>query len=250
MRMVEALLARDHAVYRLESICASLREKEAIISRLQHEKAELELNLAMKGCATSEVGDPTFILAEEKTRHEKEIERLQEVNKELKANVESLEMSRDDNSEKPETIIQARYDILAELPIPPDMPSDTVLRPIVIPSPYTIHDFIGTAIGTTQAIIKETLAGRKNTSPQNIYEIGQLYAAGALKAACIGLQCIGFDEKLYHALLAHGNVCAKSGRWRGSSGILGTGAMWNVSANAGANIAVEGTTPGEKGPTA
>ncbi len=106
-------------------------------------------------------------------------------------------------------------------------------------------------VQTTQAIIKETLAGRKNTSPQNIYEIGQLYAAGALKAACIGLQCIGFDEKLYHALLAQGNLCVKSGRWRGSSGILGTGAMWNVSANAGAiNTAAEGTAPGEKGPTA
>ena len=109
---------------------------------------------------------------------------------------------------------------------------------------------------TTQAIIKDTLSARKNTSPQNIYEVGQLYAAGALKAACIGLQCIGFDEKLYHALLFQADVCAKTGRWRppvmsnvpagasapggagtgggaggGMSG-LGTGAVWNISANA------------------
>ncbi len=115
MRMVEALLARDHAVYRLESICASLREKEVIISRLQHEKAELELNLAMKGCATSEVGGPALILADDKMLHEKEIKRLQEVNKELKANIESLEMSRDVQSSSGKenlyqrTIIQVQF---------------------------------------------------------------------------------------------------------------------------------------------
>ena len=88
---------------------------------------------------------------------------------------------------------------------------------------------------TTQALVKETLSGRKNTSPQNIYEAGQLYAAGALKAACIGLQCIGFDAKLYHTLLFQADVCLKTGRWRGPVSGLGTGAVWNVSANANAD---------------
>ncbi|KAI6140412.1 hypothetical protein BKA82DRAFT_4398319 [Pisolithus tinctorius] len=54
---------------------------------------------------------------------------------------------------------------------------------------------------TTQAIIKETLAGRKNVSPQNTYEASQLYAAGALKVSCVGLQCIGFNHEVYHAVL-------------------------------------------------
>ena len=33
---------------------------------------------------------------------------------------------------------------------------------------------------TTQAIVKETIEGRKNTSAQNIYEVTQLYAAGGM----------------------------------------------------------------------
>ena len=90
---------------------------------------------------------------------------------------------------------------------------------------------------TTQALVRETLSGRKNTSPQNLYETGQLYAVGALKAACIGLQCIGFDENLYTTLLAQADVCVKTGRWRGPATGLGTGAVWNVSANTGGNVA-------------
>ncbi|KAJ2929854.1 hypothetical protein H1R20_g7243, partial [Candolleomyces eurysporus] len=46
----------------------------------------------------------------------------------------------------------------------------------------------------------ETLAGRKSTTPQNNYETGQLYAAGALKLACIALQCVGFNMDLYHSI--------------------------------------------------
>ncbi|KAI6111229.1 hypothetical protein F5141DRAFT_1063552 [Pisolithus sp. B1] len=54
---------------------------------------------------------------------------------------------------------------------------------------------------TTQALVKETLAGRKNVSPQNTYETGQLYAVGALRTSCVGLQCIGFNNEVYHAVL-------------------------------------------------
>ncbi|KAI6111216.1 hypothetical protein F5141DRAFT_1063545 [Pisolithus sp. B1] len=54
---------------------------------------------------------------------------------------------------------------------------------------------------TTQALVKETLAGRKNVSPQNTYETGQLYAVGALRISCVGLQCIGFNNEVYHAVL-------------------------------------------------
>jgi hypothetical protein len=85
-------------------------------------------------------------------------------------------------------------------------------------------------------IIKETLSGRKNTSPQNIYETGQLYAAGALKVACVGLQCVGFNNAMYRAILELAVKCAQNGKWRatpvanGASG-LGTGSVWNTVAN-------------------
>lgn len=67
---------------------------------------------------------------------------------------------------------------------------------------------------TSQALIKETLAARKNTSPQNFYETSQLYSAGALKVACIGLQCIGFNNTLYRGLLEHAALCTHTGKWR------------------------------------
>ncbi|KAI6017441.1 hypothetical protein EDC04DRAFT_2902622 [Pisolithus marmoratus] len=67
---------------------------------------------------------------------------------------------------------------------------------------------------TTQALIKETLAGRKNVSPQNTYETGQLYAAGALRASCVGLQCIGFNNKVYHSVLEQSRFV----HWTRSSG--------------------------------
>ena len=56
---------------------------------------------------------------------------------------------------------------------------------------------------TTSAIVKETLSGRKNSSPQNTYETSQLYAAGALKVACVGLQCVGFNQTVYKSILEH-----------------------------------------------
>lgn len=102
--------------------------------------------------------------------------------------------------------------------------------------------FVVLPLQTTQALIKETLVGRKNTSPQNVYETGQLYACGALKAACIGLQCIGFDEQLYRALLVQAEACTKSGRWRG----LGSGTAWNAGANPLGMVPVE--VDGEKSP--
>ncbi|KAJ3720281.1 hypothetical protein DFJ43DRAFT_1095899 [Lentinula guzmanii] len=60
-----------------------------------------------------------------------------------------------------------------------------------------------------QAIVKETIEGRKNTSPQNTYEVNQLYAAGALKVAVIALQCVGFNHSMYR-LLEHASKCTLS----------------------------------------
>ncbi|KAF8959740.1 hypothetical protein BDZ97DRAFT_1836777 [Flammula alnicola] len=56
---------------------------------------------------------------------------------------------------------------------------------------------------TISAIVKETITGRKNNSPQNTYETSQLYAAGALKVACVGLQCVGFNQEVYKAIIEH-----------------------------------------------
>lgn len=46
----------------------------------------------------------------------------------------------------PAEFVQARYDILSSLPIPSGIPDD-VLNPIIIPSPVTIHEFLGNTIG-------------------------------------------------------------------------------------------------------
>ncbi|KAI0307209.1 hypothetical protein B0F90DRAFT_1622036 [Multifurca ochricompacta] len=67
---------------------------------------------------------------------------------------------------------------------------------------------------TIQALVKETLTGRKNVSPQTVYETTQLYFAGALKIACVGLQCIGFNDLLYRTILEQAEKCAQTGRWR------------------------------------
>ncbi|KAG2040259.1 hypothetical protein BDR03DRAFT_915901 [Suillus americanus] len=75
----------------------------------------------------------------------------------------------------------------------------------------TTEEWEALSTETTQTLIKETLAGRRNLSPQNLYETGQLYAVGALRVACIGLQCIGFSSAMYRAVLEQ----AALGKWRG-----------------------------------
>ncbi|KAF8626346.1 hypothetical protein AX15_005003 [Amanita polypyramis BW_CC] len=74
----------------------------------------------------------------------------------------------------------------------------------------TVKEWANLPPETIQTIIKETLSGRKNISPQNVYETGQLYAAGALKVACVGLQCVGFNQVMYKALLEHASRFAQS----------------------------------------
>ncbi|KAG7086389.1 hypothetical protein E1B28_002346 [Marasmius oreades] len=65
-------------------------------------------------------------------------------------------------------------------------------------------------------LCKKTLSGRKNMAPQNVYEVSQLYGVGALKIACIGLQCVGFNREMYRSILA---LVEKSGQ----TGKLGHG---------------------------
>ena len=87
----------------------------------------------------------------------------------------------------------------------------------------TYHDSLRSNVNqhcqqTTQALIKETLAGRKNVSPQTVYETTQLYLAGALRIACVGLQCIGFNDLLYRTILEQATKCVQTGRWRSPFG--------------------------------
>lgn len=82
----------------------------------------------------------------------------------------------------------------------------------------TSKEFEQLSTETTQALVKETLAGRKNVSPQTVYETTQLYMAGALKIACVGLQCVGFNNLLYRTIIEQATRCAQTGRWRGPFG--------------------------------
>jgi len=82
----------------------------------------------------------------------------------------------------------------------------------------TTKEFEQLSNETTQALIKETLAGRKNVSPQTVYETTQLYLAGALKIACVGLQCVGFNDLLYRTILEQATRCTQTGRWRSQFG--------------------------------
>ncbi|TRM57123.1 hypothetical protein BD626DRAFT_515935 [Schizophyllum amplum] len=81
----------------------------------------------------------------------------------------------------------------------------------------------------TQTIAKETLAARKNTSPQHFFEVKELYGAGALRVACVGLHCIGFNKTMHRALLEQVKVC-RAGRWSRPATAMGGGGVWNSAA--------------------
>ena len=69
-------------------------------------------------------------------------------------------------------------------------------------------------------LIKEMISGRENTCPQNMYE---MYAAGALGIACIGLQCV--------VRYAH-RAASRRLLPEATTGLGGSG-LWNVSITAG-----------------
>ncbi|TFK35506.1 hypothetical protein BDQ12DRAFT_611780, partial [Crucibulum laeve] len=75
----------------------------------------------------------------------------------------------------------------------------------------TLKEWQELSLEASQAIVKETALGRKNTSPSNIYEISQLYSCGALKVACVGLRCVGFNQEVYKVVLEQSSkfVCNK-----------------------------------------
>ncbi|KAF5386687.1 hypothetical protein D9615_002059 [Tricholomella constricta] len=118
-----------------------------------------------------------------------------------------------------------------------------VYKAFLLPD-LTTKEWAELPIETTQAIVKETIAGRKNTSPQNVYEISQLYAAGALRAACVGLQCVGFNNTMYKALLEQARLFAQS-KWAASTGVAA--AIVSVSGASAGSVATAGASASTKG---
>ena len=90
LRIAEALLARDHAIHRMESICTSLRQRESTITRLEQDKAELEAKVA---AYTQTPG------GDEKPGYIKEIERLHATNKELHAKIRKMRQEQEEAEE-------------------------------------------------------------------------------------------------------------------------------------------------------
>ncbi|KIM63747.1 hypothetical protein SCLCIDRAFT_116701 [Scleroderma citrinum Foug A] len=287
-RVAEALAARDNVIDRLKYACTSVQQKEATILRLQR---ELE---ALRRSSTPRILTPSASPGAD-------IRLCSEF-----ADLSSPALSLVEPANK---TIAARQAILAALPLPSDIPEDSI-EPIVLPASCTLHDFLRNTTGslkdalknyrvlaqpttywcpereehgylltpvfkcstnprvitahrwvavdvighmkeptecfynrdgkwyyagiyrafrmddlttqewaslsteTTQALVKETLAARKNVSPQNHYETSQLYAVGALRVACIGLQCVGFSDVVYHGVLEQ----ARYVQWAQSAG--------------------------------
>ncbi|KAG5636338.1 hypothetical protein H0H81_008360 [Sphagnurus paluster] len=341
-RTTEALRARDAAVNRLVDAHEALRAKSAALEILQ-QKSRAGTPLA------SESSDRTELV-----RMKDEIARLERTIVELRIEIRLLKESAKNSeappgyedgtvgggdpraspaSDEPADMVAARNAVLAALPLPDEVPDDT-LSPLNIPPPLTLQEFISTLSGplrsslthyrlfyastthwcpereehgyfyvpvfkcntnprvatahrwsavdviarmskptecffnkdgiwyyagvykafrladlttkewaelpleTTQAIVKDTIAARKNTSPQNVYEITQLYAAGALRAACVGLQCVGFNNAMYAALLEQARAFAQS-KWAAAASV-GMGAVLGAGVGVGMGTGVPG----------
>ena len=92
-----------------------------------------------------------------------------------------------------------------------------------IPMSYWLHTGELAIFQTSQLSIEETISGRENTSPQNMYET---YAAGALEIACIGLDSMFCIERYSHRV-ASGRPLPEA-----TTGLGGSG-LWNASVAAG-----------------
>jgi len=54
-------------------------------------------------------------------------------------------------SEEPADMVNARFAILASIPLPDNPPDDT-LKPIVLPPICTLHEFLGSTSGVRQTL--------------------------------------------------------------------------------------------------
>lgn len=82
LRVSEALLARDQAIYQMESVCASNRAKEVVIAQLRYEKENLEAKLISEAPA-----------AEMNAEYYREAETLRKSNTDMATKLETLSLS-------------------------------------------------------------------------------------------------------------------------------------------------------------
>src|SRR3984957_17205174 len=59
------------------------------------------------------------------------------------------------NTKEPEDMAKARHAILVSLPLPVEIPDDS-LKPILIPSPFTLHEFLSNASGVSSGYLDFT----------------------------------------------------------------------------------------------
>lgn len=62
--------------------------------------------------------------------------------------VPSMSASHVSPSEEPQDRIALRHSILASLPVPTGVPDDA-LKPVFIPPPFTLHEFLGNTTGVS-----------------------------------------------------------------------------------------------------
>lgn len=64
------------------------------------------------------------------------------------------------------------------------------------------------------AIIAETLRERRAVAPQLQMDVRQMYELGALRVACVALQCTGYNETVCDTVYKHVDRCRKLGQWK------------------------------------
>lgn len=82
LRITEALLARDQAIYHMEKVCASNRAKESTIAALRQEKENLEVKLVSG--SVIKAGAQNYC---------EETDKLRKLNAELTAKLDALSLS-------------------------------------------------------------------------------------------------------------------------------------------------------------
>ena len=78
-------------------------------------------------------------------------------------------------SDEPEHRISIRHSILAVLPIPSDIPDDA-LKPILIPAPFTLHEFLGNTTGVSPSCSKDSHIFAKDTRSPSLSKIRALHS--------------------------------------------------------------------------
>ncbi|KAF5349492.1 hypothetical protein D9756_008913 [Leucocoprinus leucothites] len=77
----------------------------------------------------------------------------------------------------------------------------------------TLKEWVELLTETANYLVEEIISARKHISPQNIYEVNQLYNAGVPKIASVGLECVGFNQEVYKSFLERAAKFTQS-KWK------------------------------------